>query len=265
MAARAFSSAELTLAALLAFGAELGLFTLFVLAGQNDSAVRQHEPPALREIPIAVTPVLDELPLLKLGGKKMKPKLPDMWKKNPPVKRVEEASAPSTLAEKTPEAIPTSKLVERDAEAPAPDADIAKQVDDVLPDGGPDAEVTVEGPGAPGGVKEGTETDPLKARQVSAYLVTLTRWFQNRFTSPDLPEDQREGVRARVQVTIGPNRSVGSWQLVSPSGNATFDEAVKRTMDGTAGSTLPRPPEALGDVTGTIVMPIFQPPKPQNP
>ncbi len=37
------------------------------------------------EIPIAVKPVMDDLPLLKLGGKKMRPKLPDMWKKQAPI------------------------------------------------------------------------------------------------------------------------------------------------------------------------------------
>ncbi len=259
MAARAFSHAEITLAALLALSVELGVFTLFVLAGENDLIVRAAEPPPPAEVPIAVTPVLDELPLLKLGGKKLKPKLPDMWKKNPPVQRFEEASAPSPLAEKTPEAIPTSKLAERDAQAPPPDAEIAKEVDEMLPDAGPDAEVTVEGPGAPGGVEEGTEVDPLKARQMSIYEATLIRWFRSRFTNPDLPEEELRGLRATVRFEIGAGRTVGGWHMVNPSGNGVFDAHVKRIMDGTLGSTLPRPPEALGDVTGKAYNATFVP------
>src|SRR5512133_546717 len=216
MAVRAFSSAEITLAALLAMGVEFGLFTLFVIAGENAAKVKREEPPAPMELPIAVKPVLDELPLLKLGGRKMKPKLPDMWKKNPPVRRLEEASAPSQLAEKTPEAIPTSKLAELDASAPPPDAEVAKEVDEVLPEGGPDAETTVEGPGAPGGVEEGTETDPLKARQMGIYEATLIRWFTSRFSGPELPEEEARTVRARVTFTIGPDRTVGGWSMLAP-------------------------------------------------
>ena len=80
---------------------------------------------APQEIPINVKPVMDELPLLKLGGKK-KAKLPDMWKKQAPVQRFEESSAPSAKASKSPEAIPSSKLAPIDASAPPPDAETAR-------------------------------------------------------------------------------------------------------------------------------------------
>ncbi len=265
MAVRAFSSAEVTLAALLAMGVQLGLSTLFVIAGENAANVKRQEPPLPMELPIAVKPVLDELPLLKLGGKKMKPKLPDMWKKNPPVRRLQEASAPSPQAAKTPEAIPTSKLAERDASPPPPDAEVAKQVDEILPEGKPDAEATVEGPGAPGGVEEGTETDPLKARQLGLYEATLIRWFTSRFSAPELPEEEARTVHARVQFTIGPDRTVGGWSMLAPSGNSDFDARVTATMNGTVGSTLPRPPESLGDVTGKMYRVTFKPHPQKNP
>lgn len=267
MAVRPFSSAEVTLAALLALGVEFGLFTLFVMAGENAAKVRSAEPPAPIEMPIAVKPVLDDLPILKLGGKKVKPKLPDMWAKNPPVRRYEEASAPSPKAAKTPEAIPTSKLAALDASPPPPDAEVAKKVDEVLPEAGApaDAEVTVEGPGAPGGVQEGTETDPLKARQMGLYEATLIRWFTSRFSAPELPEEEARSVRARVQFTIGPDRTVGGWSMIAASGNAEFDSRVTSTMNGTVGSTLPRPPESLGDVTGKMYGITFKPPPRENP
>ena len=80
--------------------------------------------------------MLDELPLLKLGSKKVKMKLPDMWTKQAPVQRFEEKSAPSEKAEKTPQAIPTTPVATADAAAPPPDAAIAKEVDQKLTDAG---------------------------------------------------------------------------------------------------------------------------------
>ena len=129
-----------------AFVIQSSLALLFVVAGSADSKVEAQEEKLPRERPINVKPVLDDLPLLKLGGKK--PKLPDIWKKLPPVpvKRFEEKSAPSEKAEDNPEAIPTSELAKGDAEAPPPDAELAKKVDEMLTDAtAPDAKATVEG------------------------------------------------------------------------------------------------------------------------
>ena len=57
---------------------------LLVFAGTSRANVKPAEERARMEVPIAVHPILDDVPLLKLGGKKMRAKLPDMWKKNPP-------------------------------------------------------------------------------------------------------------------------------------------------------------------------------------
>src|SRR3954468_11526624 len=122
MAARVFLPGELALAVFLAGSVELGLFGLFIAAGQNRAKVVAHEDKPPEEIPIAVKPVLDDLPLLKLGSKKVKAKLPDMWTKQAPVQRFEEKSAPSEKAEKTPQAIPTTPVATADAAAPPPDA-----------------------------------------------------------------------------------------------------------------------------------------------
>lgn len=248
-ASSAFNSGEVALAFALGLAVEIGVFVLFVAAGTSGMHIKSKDPPPPEPIPMKVLPVLDDAPLLKLGGKKVKPKLPDMWKKNPPVQRFEEKSAPSPLAEKTPEAIPTSPLALKDAEAPPPDAEVAKEVDQVLLDAGPpDAEPPVEGEGAADGVKEGTETDPLKARAVSGYRMKLIAWFNARFQQPtEIPCEELKGLRASVSVSVGGDRTVTGYTAGS-SGNAAFDGRVKATLDAAKGQELPPPPPLYPDI-----------------
>jgi hypothetical protein len=197
-------------------------------------------------------PVLDDAPLLKLGGKKVKTKLPEMWKKQPPVQRFQESSAPSMQAKKTPDAIPTSALAKPDAEAPPPDAEVAKEVDQTLLDAGPDAAPTAEGEGAADGVKEGTEADPLKARAVSQYKAKITAWFNARFSQPEIPCEELKQLSAGVAANIGGDRSVTGFSVTRASGNATFDAKVQSTMQGTVGQELPPPPPLYPDILGTV-------------
>jgi hypothetical protein len=244
----AFSPHELLLAGLLAGAVEMAFFLLIVIAGENAlkvRAVKEPEPPLM---PIQVTPVLDELPLLKLGGKKVKTKLPDMWKKNPPVQRFQEASAPSPLAPKTPDAIPTSELVKPDAQAPPPDAEIAKKVDDVLNDAGPDAAPTVESEGAPDGVEEGTEADALKAQHISQYKQTLIRFFNRQFAQPKIPCEELEKLSTGVAMSWNDARVVTGFQITRPSGNAVFDAQVQSSMQNTVGQEVPAPPPLQADI-----------------
>jgi hypothetical protein len=246
-----FKAREVALAALLAFLVEAVILLLWVYGGAGDVNVRAAALEAPKEIPIAVKPVMDELPLLKLGGKK-KAKLPDMWKKQAPVQRFEQTSAPSAKAAKTPEAIPSSKLTPLDASAPPPDAELAKQVDQQLTDAAPDAAPTVEGEGSPDGVKEGTEADPLKARAVSAYYGKLQGWFNARFRPPTegAPCAELKKLGASVVVTVTADRSVGGYSLVKPSGNSDFDARVRTMLDGAQGEQLPPPPPLYPDILG---------------
>lgn len=251
----AFSSRDVALAGAGAALVEALLFLLMVLAGANTTRIKAQEPEQPRAMPIAVRPVLDELPLLKLGGK-AKPKLPEMWKKQPPVQRVQEASAPSPKAAKTPDAAPKTPLAKLDAAAPPPDAETAKEVEQELLDATPDAAPTVEGEGAADGVKEGTEADPLKARAVSLYRAKLVAWFNARFQSPsadEIPCDELKKLSANVTVNVSGDRSVGSFSVNRPSGNALFDGRVQSTMQGTVGSELPPPPPLYPDIIGSTV------------
>jgi hypothetical protein len=246
-----FKSREVALAVLLAILVEGGMLLLWVYAGAGSAHVVAAPIEGPREIPIAVKPVVDETPLLKLGGKK-KAKLPDMWKKQAPVQRFEQTSAPSAKAAKTPEAIPSSKLTPLDASAPPPDAELAKQVDQQLTDAAPDAAPTVEGEGSPDGVKEGTEADPLKARAVSAYYGKLQGWFNARFRPPTegAPCAELKKLGASVVVTVTADRSVGGYSLVKPSGNSDFDARVRTMLDGAQGEQLPPPPPLYPDILG---------------
>jgi hypothetical protein len=246
-----YKGREIALAALLAFLVEAGMTLLWIYAGAGSAHVNAAPIEEPREIPISVKPVMDDLPLLKLGGKKAK--LPDMWKKQAPVQRFEESSAPSAKAEKTPAALPTSKLAPLDASAPPPDAEVAKQVDQTLTDAAPSAAPTVQGEGSPDGVKEGTETDPLKARAVSAYRAKLSAWFDARFQPPAAPADPAECKELQkrsssVTVSVGANRTVAGYAVGRPSGDSAFDERVRTMLDGTRGEELPPPPPLYPDI-----------------
>ena len=246
-----YKAREVALAALLAFLAESVILLLWIYGGAGDVNVNAAAFEAPKEIPIKVSPVMDELPLLKLGGKK-KAKLPDMWKKQAPVQRFEETSAPSAKADKNPATLPSSKLTPLDASAPPPDAETAKQVDQQLTDAAPDAAPTVEGEGTADGVKEGTEADPLKARALSAYHAKLQSWFNARFRPPSegAPCAELKKLGASVSVSISGDRSVSGYSLVRPSGNAAFDTSVRTMLDGARGEQLPPPPPLYPDILG---------------
>ncbi len=254
-----FTRREWRIAWAAAGGLQLSLFVMFALASRGDGV--RMVPPAATDtaIPIAVTPVLDDLPLLKLGGKRVRTKLPDLWKKNPPIQRYEAASAPSPMASQSPEAAATSPLAKLDAAVPPPDAEVAREVDQVLLDAGsPDAQPSVEGEGSPDGVKEGTETDPMKARIASQYLMKILGWFNARFRQPDIACHELKKLRVSVAVRVGPDRSVTGYNIAKPSGDPRFDDRVRSTLDSLIGQTLPPPPPLYPDLLDTTVRPVFQ-------
>ncbi len=257
-----FLPSEIALAAGLAFAVEAGLGLVLVFA-VGRTHIDAREELVEKPVPIRVKPVIDDAPLLKLGGKRVRAKLPDMWVKHPPVQRVQAASAPSPQAAKTPEAIPTSPLVKPDAEAPAPDADIAKVVDQDLPKldaAAPDVEVpNIDEKGSADGVKQGTEEDPLKARAVSQYRMKIIGWFNARFRVPtgDVPCELLSGLSSSVSASVGPDRTVAGYSISRASGNAAFDARVKSTMDGAVGQQLPPPPPLYPDIIGSTVFPTF--------
>jgi hypothetical protein len=247
----AFTSVEVAAALTAAAAIEVAFFSILIAAGMAQAKISTKVDLLPKETPIAVKPILDDAPLLKLGSKKVKTKLPSMWKKQAPVQRFEEKSAPSPKAEKTPEAIPTSPVATKDAEAPPPDAELAKQVDEPVPDAAPpDPNHAPEGEGAPDGVKEGTETDPLKARAVGGYRAKLIAWFSSRFHIPpgSIPCEELKGLRSSVTASISPDGTVSGFSVGAPSGNGTFDGRVQSTMQAVVGQQVPPPPPLYPDI-----------------
>jgi hypothetical protein len=222
------------------------------------SASALDRPAAVHEIdsgearPVRVIPVLDlDAPMLKLGGKRDRAKLPDRWVKQAPKTRVEQKAFVSTQAGKTADDIPPVdvKIADAGTKPPPPDADIAKQVDTPianLPEAGPVANVDTEGHAD--GVKEGTETDPLKARAVDLYRSRIIGWFSGKFrvSGSGLPKDELGKYRVGASVQLSPDRRVVSY-TITPSGNPAFDAAAKATLEGVKGETIPPPPENYPD------------------
>ncbi len=101
--------------------------------------------------------------------------------------------------------------------------------------------------GSPDGVEGGQGTAPPKARMTPQYAGILAGWFGARFNvrGADIPTEDLPKLKVAVRVNISPDRQVTSWSLLGSSGNAAFDDAVKRTMSSIqgGGSTLPAPPD----------------------
>ncbi|WP_437677669.1 TonB C-terminal domain-containing protein [Sorangium sp. So ce131] len=202
-------------------------------------------------VPVKVVPVLDlDTPLLKLGGKKDRLKLPDRWVRQTPKPRVEQKAFASPKAGKTVEDIPKEdvKVADAGTTPPPPDAEVAKQVDtEIAPtDAGPPANVAQEGHSD--GVAEGTETDPLKARAVDLYLARIAGWFSSRFrvNGSGLPPEELVKHKPRAVIVLSDGQMV-SYTL-TPSGNPIFDAAARATLEGAKGQALPPPPENYPDL-----------------
>ncbi|HVW24833.1 MAG TPA: TonB C-terminal domain-containing protein [Polyangiaceae bacterium] len=262
-AVRSFQASEVVIATGLAVIIEATLAILLVTA-TNHTRIKPKDDVAQEPEPIEVKPVLDDVPLLKLGSKKkLHAKLPDMWVKKPPVRRYEAASAPSPKAEPVKEKIPETPLVKPSAQPPPPDAAIAKKVEEVTktpPDAGRPKKVVESNlptEGAEDGVKEGTETDPLKAFAVSQYRNKISAWFNQKFVKPtkEIPCEELKKLHASVTVNVSGDRAVSGYSVSKPSGNDIFDGRVKSTLDGivSSGAELPPPPPNYADILGSTL------------
>jgi hypothetical protein len=261
---QAFSGGQLLGAATLACLVQGALVGVLFMAHSAGAFVPKPEP-RVREMAIAVKPMVD-LPLLKKGGKPRPNKLPDMWKPPQQVKRVEKKPVP-TVAPKSPEPAPkVEKEKEKepppkpDEKPPPPDTPVAQQVDETVKQ----VEREVEEPnlpeeGAVDGVEEGTEKDPLKARAVDLYKNKLINWFKQGFVPPvdEVGCATLVELKGSVTAQVGDDGTVVSYTLV-PSGNAVFDESVRRAMDAKVGQPVPPPPPNYPDLLERSVHPTFQ-------
>jgi hypothetical protein len=258
--ASTFSNLEWAAAAALAATVEATVIVLLALS-TNEAIIVPEADPTPRETPIEVHPVLD-LPLLKKGSKRVEAKLPDMWqRKVTPVKRYEARSAPTPQAkDEVPKAPTEAPLLAPDETAPPEDAELAKKIDEDIPEVDPEEvkETNLPEEGSPDGVKEGTETDPLKAFAVSQYKMRISGWFNARFKRPssaEIPCEELKTLRASVVASVSGSRTVASYSVVKPSGNALFDQRVDATLAGivSSGAELPPPPPNYPDILGTTI------------
>jgi len=258
--AQAFSREQVFGAVSLALLVQGVLVLVMFLAHSAGAFVPRPEPP-VREMAIAIKPIVD-LPLLRKGGKPRPNKLPDKWKPPQQIKRVEPRSVPAPVAQKTPDPAPEKKKEppKPDDKPPPPDTPVAQQVDETVKQ----VEKEVEEPnlpeeGAVDGSEEGTEKDPLKARAVDLYKAKLVNWFKQGFVTPVDEVDcaTLNGLRGSVTAEIGADGTVTSYTLV-PSGNAIFDERIRRAMEARVGQTVPPPPPNYPDLLERAVHPTFQ-------
>lgn len=255
--ARSFSPGEIVTAISGALIMQ-GLLVVLMLVASSSGKLKSKEEKPAPEVPMAVKPVVDDLPLLKLGGSA--PKLPDAWQKKAPLPVPTEPTddgAPSPQAKDDPDQS-AKKPLSRDAGAPAQDASAAvADNSSSSSDAGPPSEV--DGPGAANGSRLGTETDPLKARALDIYRQKLLAWFNARFRLPEsIPCEELKKLSASVSASVGGDRSVGGFTISRPSGNDVFDAKVKSTMEGLVGQELPPPPQNYPDLdVGSQVTPVF--------
>jgi outer membrane biosynthesis protein TonB len=253
-ASRTFDAQEITIACAIALLAQLGFVGAFSLPSprmvkaeiSNDNA---------QPIAVSITPVL------KLGTKNPT-KLPTQWQRKQPVAaKTEPAALPSPQASKTPEAIPKNNV---------PDAAVAPTVVDAAAPEQPSTTAPVDGgavatassvQGSEQGSAGGTETDPLKARAADMYRAQLASWFAAHFQiRGKLPFDKLKTLHATATVTVTGGRKVGSFSVVRPSGDATFDAEVQATLARiqSSGAELPAPPPMYPDMLGQSLPVGFQ-------
>jgi len=251
-ASRTFDAQEITIACAVALLAQLAFVAAFSLPSpklvQADISNDNSQP-----IAVSITPVL------KLGTKNPS-KLPTQWqRKQPAAAKTEPAALPSPQAEKTPEAIPKMNV---------PDASVAPTAVDASAQ--PNGAAAVEGgavatasstQGSEQGAANGTETDPLKARAADMYRAQLASWFAAHFQiRGKLPFDKLKTLHAAAVVTVTGDRKVGSFSVVRPSGDPTFDAEVQATLARiqSSGAELPAPPPLYPDMLGQSLPVGFQ-------
>ncbi len=262
-----FRASELGLAAvatvLVLGGAAMGLTRAARGASEKAASAAPVEP---TEIPIRVAPVMDlDAPLLKLGGAPEARRSSERWVKPSARPRAERKAVVSSRASKAAEDAPPPDVAPAKPEEPPPppEAEITKKVDAPVasasappanepapaPVASASAAAGVPGPGHADGVKEGTETDPLKARAVDLYRAKIAGWFATRFRvkGSGLPREELLKYRVAATIDVADDRTVTGFSI-TPSGNASFDAAANTALEGARGQSLPAPPENYPDV-----------------
>jgi len=251
---RTFDAQEITIACAVALLAQLAFVAAFSLPSprmvQADISNDNSQP-----IAVSITPVL------KLGTKNPT-KLPTQWQRKQPVAaKTEPAALPSPQAEKTLEAIPKTNVPDASVAPTAVDASAPEQPNTTAPAEGGAVATASSTQGSEQGAANGTETDPLKARAADMYRGQLASWFAGHFQiRGKIPFDKLKTLHAAAVVTVTGDRKVGSFSVVRPSGDPTFDAEVQATLARiqSSGAELPAPPPMYPDMLGQSLPVGFQ-------
>ncbi len=242
---------ELVIALVVALLVQVAGVVTARFAGLHREADTKNIDPGIA-VPIKVTPVVDlESPVLKLGGKRRKYKLPDKWVRQKPVKRVERKAYVSTKASKTTKKLPPKDLPVADAgtKPPPPDAAVAKKVDIEITEETDAGVANVDQKGHADGDKNGTEVDPLKARAKNMYhgriLGFLTGPFIGQCAALKKQGDFKGCIpSAGVQIAGG---TVQSFSF-RPCGKGPIDAAARAAIQSLVGQAIPPPPAKYPDL-----------------
>ena len=241
----AFDAQDLTIAGAVAVLAQLVFVGLFSMPSpkliEADISNENAQP-----IAVAITPIL------KLGSK-TPTKLPSQWQRQRPAAAKSQAPLPSPQAEKTPEAIPTRSVPDASVAPVAVDAGKVEQPNPTAPVDAGMAATAASSEGSEQGAANGTETDPLKARAADMYRAQLAAWFMARFEiRGKVPYERLKTLHATAVVTVTEDRKVGSFSVVRPSGDPTFDAEVQATLSRAQSSAaeLPAPPPMYPEMLG---------------
>lgn len=246
MIARAFPVSDWLLAGAVAILTQTG-FVFILSRGEAKPVVANVSDDNAKPVSVSIVPVMDDLPMLKLGGKPSP--LPDMWMKPKAATKAGGESTPSTKAD-------TEKAPQNPSDAGVADA---TSLDPVAGDASSDPNASEAGSAA--GSKTGTETDPLKAHAVDQYKGQLNAWFSARFNiRGKVPFDKLKTLKATVVIDVTADRHVGGYDVVSGSGDDTFDDQLYRDLAKVqvSGAVLPPPPENYPDILGSKLRLTFQ-------
>ncbi len=250
-ARRNFDAQDVTIACAAALLAQLVFVAVFSMPSpklvQADISNDNAQP-----IAVAITPVL------KLGSKNPA-NLPSKWQRKAPVaaKTQPQSPLPSTKAEKTASAIPTTT-----ASVAAPIIDAGKAEPSNTPTPADSSAPTVASTeGNEQGAANGTETDPLKARAADSYRQTLIAWFGSHLQiRGKIPFDELKKLHVSTKVEITSDRKVSGFTIVKPSGDPILDGEVQATLTRiqSSGVELPAPPPMYPDFLGSSLPVGFQ-------
>ena len=254
-ARRTFDAQDVLVAFTVALLAQLGLVAAFSLPSPKLVEADISDDNA-RPIAVAITPVL------RLGTKSPT-KLPTRWQRKQPLAAKSQGPTPSPQAEKTLEAIPKTNPADASvgpvvADAGKPELPLPTASE---PTEGGSLAATSPIEGSEQGAANGTEVSPLKAIAADGYRRTLASWFLARFEiRGKIPFGRLKTLHSTATVTVTAERTLGSFAIVKPSGDTTFDAEVASTLSRiqSGGVELPAPPPMYPDLLGKSFPVSFQ-------